>query len=553
MGGAASSIYDPVPLPEMLIVKPIEGFDFSSTSNWYVNLTSLLNSPTAIASKPAKDGLCNHYYLEQWGDDLVCCDCAGRKCPDFKIKDEIQIENEKILAKKLGDEESCAPEYSVFRGVTIQFLIEFCNCFNLWDLTTRDVRRNFVIPLTSHSRCRFVELLDKDVVGRADTFISHSWGAKFGDLVAAICDNCSDRRRKVWLDIFAVRQWPTTKPDLDFEVVIRQCSSFLVFCPTIPEVEKMQMERQEVPVEVRPQIPFFRVWCLYEVYYAAITVGTAIVMKAGHYSLLEGSSYCFINNREMLKNLSDSIDVHQAGATNPADKAFIFGKIEAFEDGVTGFNHKLWGVLSAAFILCGNPELQSAACGDLFWKEEIFKEPAKYIVKIAIGGFLTLLTELLNRFPDLVTQTDANGTTLLMEAAKRGHTDCVSLLISKGADIHARNVKYKETALSMAAAKGQKACVEMLIGHGASVHSRCMDGTPLLLAIGGGHAECVDILLRNGADVTAKDNFGSSALIWAATVGRPDIMESLLEGGADVNERSDGGPTALMRAAEFGQ
>ena len=169
-------------------------------------------------------------------------------------------------------------------------------------------------------------MLDNDIVGKADTFISHSWGVKFGDLVAAICDNCGDRSRKVWVDIFAVRQWPTTKPDLDFEVVSRQCSSFLVFCLTIPAVEKMH---HEVPVEVRPYIPFFRVWCLCEVFYAAITEGIAIVMKAGHYSLLEESSYCFINNREMLKNLSDSIDVRQAGATNPADKAFIFGKIEA--------------------------------------------------------------------------------------------------------------------------------------------------------------------------------------------------------------------------------
>eukprot|EP01037_Dinobryon_pediforme_P027878 gene27878-30929_t len=80
----------------------------------------------------------------------------------------------------------------------------------------------------------------------------------------------------------------------------------------------------EVPVEVRPYIPFFRVWCLCEVFYAAITEGIAIVMKAGHYSLLEES-----------------------------------------------FNHKLWGVLSAA-----NPELQSDSCGDLHWKEEIFYEPA---------------------------------------------------------------------------------------------------------------------------------------------------------------------------------
>lgn len=59
-----------------------------------------------------------------------------------------------------------------------------------------------------------------DVVGKAVTFISHSWDEKFGDLIAAISDG-ADYSRRVWVDIFAVRQWPSTKSDLAFEVVIK--------------------------------------------------------------------------------------------------------------------------------------------------------------------------------------------------------------------------------------------------------------------------------------------------------------------------------------------
>ena len=54
--------------------------------------------------------------------------------------------------------------------------------------------------------------------------MSHCWGALFGDLVAAAA-HYSPPHRRVWIDLFAVRQWPGNVADLAFEGVVKRCKS----------------------------------------------------------------------------------------------------------------------------------------------------------------------------------------------------------------------------------------------------------------------------------------------------------------------------------------
>ena len=111
-------------------------------------------------------------------------------------------------------------------------------------LTTAEVVAQHVKPMTARRRCRFVECEEMDgKTGRATVFISHTWGARFRELVSAIVyglprDTC------VWIDIFAVRrakgswhaayswtnrrepcmpqvrQWPGNVADIDFRPVV---------------------------------------------------------------------------------------------------------------------------------------------------------------------------------------------------------------------------------------------------------------------------------------------------------------------------------------------
>ena len=57
--------------------------------------------------------------------------------------------------------------------------------------------------------------------------MSHCWGANFGDLIGAACHGAR-KDRVVWIDIFAVRQWPGNVADLDFRGVIERCNAILV-------------------------------------------------------------------------------------------------------------------------------------------------------------------------------------------------------------------------------------------------------------------------------------------------------------------------------------
>ena len=87
-----------------------------------------------------------------WGDKFMC---SGY---NQEVTDPDRVSSEKEVSKRLGLEDPSSPADSVNRDVTIAFLVAFCQTFNLNEVTTGEVLRNFVVPFTSGSRCRFVEL-----------------------------------------------------------------------------------------------------------------------------------------------------------------------------------------------------------------------------------------------------------------------------------------------------------------------------------------------------------------------------------------------------------
>jgi hypothetical protein len=86
------------------------------------------------------------------------------------------------------------------------------------------VRDDIVFPLTAPTRCRFTELpAVASAVMRAQFFVSHAWAASWGDLVVA-CTTMLPAGAIVWVDIFAVRQWPGNAMDLAFHAVVKRCA-----------------------------------------------------------------------------------------------------------------------------------------------------------------------------------------------------------------------------------------------------------------------------------------------------------------------------------------
>ena len=124
------------------------------------------------------------------------------------------------------------------RGVRVGFLAEVAASLPPGTTTGRAVAL-LVKPRTRRRRCRYVELPEmRGRVGPPRAFVSHTWGAPFADLVAAIRHALGDDEY-VWVDIFSVRQWAGNAADLAFECVIREAPSLLLVGRHVPAVAAM--------------------------------------------------------------------------------------------------------------------------------------------------------------------------------------------------------------------------------------------------------------------------------------------------------------------------
>ena len=77
---------------------------------------------------------------------------------------------------------------------------------------------------------------------------------------------------------------------------------------------------------------------------------------------------------------------------------------------------------------------------------------------------------------------------------------------------------------------------------------RSVKSTELLAAAQTGDTTAISAILADPVDVNIEDEFGYTALHWAALGGYMDIVNLLLEHGADVNHTSRTGETSLMMA-----
>lgn len=101
------------------------------------------------------------------------------------------------------------------------------------------------------------------------------------------------------------------------------------------------------------------------------------------------------------------------------------------------------------------------------------------------------------------------------------------------------------------------ATVELLLDSGADIEARNEDGsTPLIWASAYAQTEVVKVLIHRGAKLDVTDNDGNTPLIAAAcecalaTMNSAyDTVKILLDMGCNVNARSKNGTTALMNAA----
>jgi ankyrin repeat protein len=129
-----------------------------------------------------------------------------------------------------------------------------------------------------------------------------------------------------------------------------------------------------------------------------------------------------------------------------------------------------------------------------------------------------------------INTCDADGNTLLMQAAIYATAADLEFLLARGADVNAVN-KGGHTALMGAIPDLGK--IKLLVARGADVNASAGGATPLLIAAGIRSAEdVVRYLVKHGADTKAVDAQGSDAVMSVALVGAAGNLKILLDAGA---------------------
>ena len=111
-------------------------------------------------------------------------------------------EQQKLAAEARDQLTAGTPAHAVelrARGVRVDFLLALTFALHMWEWKTWEVVQYLVKPMTEgEGRCRFAELAGvRGYAGAATVLMSHCWGGRWGDLVAAACVG-GDTNRVVW-------------------------------------------------------------------------------------------------------------------------------------------------------------------------------------------------------------------------------------------------------------------------------------------------------------------------------------------------------------------
>jgi ankyrin repeat protein len=175
---------------------------------------------------------------------------------------------------------------------------------------------------------------------------------------------------------------------------------------------------------------------------------------------------------------------------------------------------------------------------------------ATAILFAATNGQADIVKLLLDRGADVNAATNKiYGNMTLVGALSAGHSDVAKILIERGADTSNKYI------IMIAAASSTPDVLRALISKGANVNARntFIDGhTPLMYAAETGNSDNVRFLIDNGADINARDWLaGYTALMMAADKKRMDVIRVLISKGADLNAKTAYGDTALSIANSY--
>ncbi len=151
---------------------------------------------------------------------------------------------------------------------------------------------------------------------------------------------------------------------------------------------------------------------------------------------------------------------------------------------------------------------------------------------IAVQKGQTSLASLLIANGATIDRADNSGSTPLTIACDKNHPDILKLLLGSlpnRAAIDARTPK-NITLLMHAARSGHTEIADILLSHGATINLPANGGwTPLMSAVLAGHKTMVELLISRGAEIDRGKQDGWTALMIACQIGHAKIVDLLLD------------------------
>ena len=382
-------------------------------------------------------------------------------------------------------------------------------------MTTADVAARLVQPATAGTRGRYVDVLEASDAGLVNVFVCHPWAMVFAELVSCILSVVHEDTY-VWLDIFAVRQWPGNTVDRDVSKVISAASSLLLCSPHNESVVRMSMSdaiAKKAPRSANFNCAFFRLWCVHELT-TALKQAKPVVILVGEASMNASGAIRFDPSVTMMHKVYACIDAASANTSVPTDTAKLIDHIST-SVGVSTADEMLRSVIATAGPCMGEREVLSYIIGHTAPLDKMRKGEAlgRALRAAAASGLMGPLTSLLSRDDPAeldVNSADEVGYTALMAAALGGHAAAVDALLTRHASVVAGD-HVRRSPLMFAAKGGHVDVAAALIAKRASLNLSDRSGrTPLMAAAAGGHTMVVRMLESKGARVDDKDAEGCS-------------------------------------------
>jgi ankyrin repeat protein len=174
----------------------------------------------------------------------------------------------------------------------------------------------------------------------------------------------------------------------------------------------------------------------------------------------------------------------------------------------------------------------------------VITAPTQEMIDQFVGnahGNLTVVKELLERYPSMISDNASWTETAVQAAAQTGQVDIVNYLIDHGA----------EYDICTAAMLGNLDCMDDFLKEDPNlINARGAHGIPLLyFPVLHARMKVADYLLQHGADPNAASPGGITPLHGAVMFNQPAMAEWLLQHGVDPNPIYEG-KTPLAMAVD---